>query len=76
MSELFDDQRGGAFAHDESIAQQIERTTSLSGVARPAAHRFNDVECADRDRRQRRLRSSGDDYISDVIPNITERFAF
>src|SRR4029453_13692498 len=70
MIEFFDNQRGPALAHPESIAQQIERTTSQSRIAWPSAHRFYDVECSDRDGRQGRFRSSGDNHIGKIIFNI------
>src|SRR6266700_535162 len=74
--EFFDDERGRAFAHDESITRQVERTASPSGIARPAAHRFNDVECPDCNSRQRRFRSAGDNYVRKIIPDIPERLAY
>src|SRR5713226_3354660 len=73
--DLFDNERGSAFAHHETIAQQIERTTSQSGIARPSAHRFDDVECPDRNGRKRRFRSSGDDHIGEIVANVAQRFA-
>src|SRR5438034_3731962 len=73
---FFNDERGSAFAHDESITRQVERATSQSWIARPAAHRLDDVECADCDSRKGRSRSARDNHVGKIIPNITERFAY
>ena len=75
MFKFLDDQRSAAFAHDKSIAQQVEWTTSQSRIARPSAHCLDDVERADGNGRQWRFRSAGDDHIRKIIPNVTQRFA-
>ena len=72
---LFYNERGAAFSHDKAIAQQVERTTSQSGIPRPSAHRFDDVECPDRNGRKRRFGSSGDDHIGEIVANVAQRFA-
>src|SRR6266498_2921096 len=74
--EFFNDERGRTFAHDESVTRQVEWTTSPSGIARPAAHRFNDVECPDCNSRQRRFRSAGDNHVRKIIPDIPKRLAY
>ena len=46
--QFLDNERRSAFAHHESIAQRIKRTTRESGVARPSAHGFDNVERLER----------------------------
>src|SRR6267143_4976483 len=75
MFKFFNDQRGSSFAHDKPIAQQIERTASESGIPRPSAHGFDDVERAHSNSRQRRFRSAGDNHIRKIIPDVSQRFA-
>src|SRR5205807_9060576 len=70
-----DDQRSAAFAHDKSIAQQVEWTTSQRWIARPSAHRLNNVECADGNCGQWRFGTPRDDHIRKIVSNVTERFA-
>src|SRR5213076_1077824 len=73
--EFLDDERSAAFAHDKSVTQQIEWTTSQSWVARPSAHRFDDVECADGNCGQWCFCTPGNDHIGKIVSNVTERFA-
>src|SRR5215469_3670041 len=75
VSEFLDDERRATFAHDKSVTQQVEWTTSQSWVPRPSAHRLNDVECADGDCGQWCFGSPRDDYICKIIANVTQRFA-
>src|SRR5438094_8219063 len=72
---LFDDQRSGAFAHDESVAQLIERPASERGIASPTAHCFDQVECAERKRRERRFGSTRHHYLGKIIADVSQRFA-
>ena len=74
--DLFDNERGSAFAHHEAIAQQIERAASQSGIARPSTHRFNDIECPNCNSCERRFRSAGDNHVRKIISDIPERFAY
>ena len=46
MIALFNDERGGAFAHDKSIALAIEWTAGKWWVAFPSAHRADEIERA------------------------------
>jgi hypothetical protein len=73
--QLLNDERSATFAHDKSIAQRIEWTTSQNRVTRPPAHRFYDVERANGNGRQRRLRPARNDYVRKIVANVTQRFA-
>src|SRR5581483_7954995 len=75
MFELFDNERGGAFAHHKTITQQVKRTASKSRIALPPAHRFNNVERTDGNGRQRRFCSAGDNHIRKVVPDVTQCLA-
>src|SRR6266542_5218520 len=75
MFKFFNDQRGSALAHDKSIAQQVERTASESGIARPSAHGFDDVERSHGNGRQRRFRSSCDNHDRKIVPDVTQCYA-
>jgi hypothetical protein len=75
MFQFLDNERRSAFAHDESIAQRIKWAARDSGVARPSAHGFDNVECANRDRCERRFRSACHDYVREIVANVTKCFA-
>ena len=75
MFEFFDDERGPALTHDESIAQQVERTAGQSRIARPSAHGFDDIERANSNSREGRFRAAGDNHVRKIVPDVTQRFA-
>src|SRR5882724_15231 len=75
MFKFFDNKRSATLAHYKSISQQIERSACQSGIARPSAHGFDDVERADGNGRERRFGAAGDNHIRKVVPDITQRFA-
>ena len=71
MFKFFNDQRGSAFAHDKSIAQQIERTASEGGIPRPSAHGLDDVERAHSNGRQRCFRPACDNHVCKIVPDVS-----
>ena len=75
MFKFFDDERGRAFAHDETIAQQIERPASEGRIARPLAHRFDDRKRVEGESGQWRFRAAGNNYIGKIVADVTQRFA-
>src|SRR4029453_5581369 len=75
MFKFFDHQRRSALAHDKSVPQQVERTATLSGVARQSTHGLNDVERADGNGCQRCFCAASDNYICEIVTYITQRFA-
>jgi len=73
--ELLDNKGTAAFAHDKSIAERVEWTTSQSRLTRPSTHCLDNIERANRNGSQRRFRSAGHNYICKVVANVTQRFA-
>jgi hypothetical protein len=73
--QFFHNERSATFAHDKSIAECVEWTTSQSRLTRPSAHGLDDIERANCDGSQRRFRSAGHNYISKVVANVTQCFA-
>src|SRR5438067_5418188 len=72
---FFDNQRPGTFSHDEAITQTIKWPARQSGVASPAAHGLNKIECAKGKRGQRRFRSTRHDHIGEIVADVAQGFA-
>src|SRR5581483_246426 len=62
-------------AHDEPVTLSIKWTTRQSGIAFPSAHRLDQIECAERQRREWRFRSAGDHDVREIIADVTQCFA-
>ena len=73
--EFLEDEGSAAFAHDKTITQQVEWTTSQGWIVRPPAHGLDDVECADGNGREWCFCPAGDDHIRKIVSNVTECFA-
>jgi len=72
---FLDDERGCAFAHDETVALGIERLAREWGVAGPAAHRFDEIERAESERAERGFGAAGDHHVGHVVADVAHRFA-
>jgi hypothetical protein len=73
--QLLDDERSTTFTHNKSISQRVKRATGQGRVASPSAHGLDYIERANRNGCQGRFCSACDDYVCEVVPNVTQRFA-
>src|ERR1043166_2899507 len=73
--EFLYNERGAAFAHNESISQGVEWATCKNGVAGPSAHCLDDIESSNCYGGKRRLGTACHDDICKIIADVSQCLA-
>jgi hypothetical protein len=73
---LPDPERTRALAHHEAVAIFVERPAcKCGGIALPAAHRPDEIECTERERTERGFGAAGDHHVRPAVADVAQRLA-
>ena len=72
---LLEHEDGGALAHDETVPPGIERPRGVRRIVVAAAHRPDDAEGGEGERRERGLGSAREHYVGASVADGVKRFA-
>ena len=75
MLVFLDHERRRALAHHKTVACEVEGSARVVRIARPPAHRFDEIERAERERTQRGLGAAGNNHVRHPVANVTQRLA-